>query len=860
VYELEGTGLLRTRLEVARTRGFSKFVGRAEELAGLEATLERILQGEGRVVGVVGEAGVGKSRLCFEFLERCRVRGIRVLEGHCPAHGKSVPFLPALELFRAYFGIEDQDSAEEARRKIAGTLILLDEAFHETLPLVFDFLGVSDPTRPVPRMDPEARQRQLFAFLRRLVEARSEQEPAITFLDDIHWIDGGTDALLAELVEVAPRTRTLVLVNFRPEYHADWMSRSIYRQLPLLPLGRAAIEELLVDLLGGDPSLAALPERIQERTRGNPFFIEEVVQSLVENGSLEGTRGAYRLVAPLEEIEIPGSVQTVLAARIDRLAEGEKQVLQTASVIGKEFREPILQRVAELPDVERAGSLAKLVQGEFLFEQTLYPETEYAFKHPLTQEVAYRSQLSERRARTHAAVARAIEEVDAEKLDESAALLAHHWEEAGDALQAARWHSRAAEWAATSQLAEALRHWRKVRTLLENIPASAETMALGVTARIQMLNLGWRLGASEDEATAIFAEGKALAERSGDLRWRARLALMYCSVRGLGGDLETWLNSGMEAARLADQTDDAGLKAACRVPQITAHFFAGRLSEALLSTEEALAQTPDDPTLGADILGFSPHIFALCWRGATATAMGRHDEAEANLDRAVELARQQGEAEILGWAHTYYVWLARSTGRPGAALGHARRAVEIAERIGSPLSRVLAYGSLGEAHLLTEEWGEAAGVLDRALEIARETRAALLEEATLLVRLAEAYLGLGEDSRARATADEALAVARRRGTKLYECDAHLTRARVLLRTEGATASGDIQSALRQAQALVEETGGRSREPFIHVERANLARLTGDEATRERELREAHRLFTEMGASGHAERVAKELGR
>jgi tetratricopeptide (TPR) repeat protein len=398
-----------------------------------------------------------------------------------------------------------------------------------------------------------------------------------------------------------------------------------------------------------------------------------------------------------------------------------------------------------------------------------------------------------------------------------------------------------------------------VRTLLETVPESVETLALGVTARIQMLNLGWRLGASEDEAAALFGEGKRLAERSGDLRWLARLALMYSAVRGLGGDLETWLHSSLEAARLADQTGDAGLKAACLVPQIVAHQYAGRLSEAFLLTEKVLARTSDDPTLGADVLGFSPHIFALSFRGWVATSMGRHDEAETDLDRAVELARQQGDAEVLGWAHGAYVWLARNTGRPVAALNHARHAVEIAERIGSPLSRVGAYGSLGHAHILTEEWGEAAGVLDRALEIAREMRVALLVEGWVLVFLAEAYLGLGEDSRARATADEAVAVARRRGTKLFECNAHLIRARVLLRTEGATASDDIQSALREAQALVEETGGRSREPLIHEERAELARLTGDDATHQRELREAHRLFTEMGATGHAERVGRELG-
>ncbi|MGH7289282.1 MAG: ATP-binding protein, partial [Myxococcota bacterium] len=405
VLELEGIGEIRSRFDLARARGLTRFVGRDSDLRTLEAALEQTCAGDGQVVGVVAEAGIGKSRLCLEFVEHCHARGISVNEGHCPAHGKTVPYLPLLEVLRSVFGIAERDSDHEARRKIAGELLLLDARFQELLPLVFDFLGIRDPERPAPHVAPEERQRELAAFIRQLVRARSTREPRVLLIDDAHWIDAASDAFLAQAVEAVPGTRTLVLVNFRPEYHAEWMGRSTYRQLPLLPLGREATDELLADLLGRDPSLAGLVEKIHERTRGNPFFIEEVVLSLTESGCFEGTKGAYRLVAPVAELEIPERVQAVLAARIDRLPEREKRLLQTASVIGKEVPEPILERVAELPEAELPAALAALVRGEFLFEKALYPTAEYAFKHPLTQEVAYRSQLAERRARTHAAVA-----------------------------------------------------------------------------------------------------------------------------------------------------------------------------------------------------------------------------------------------------------------------------------------------------------------------------------------------------------------------------------------------------------------------------------------------------------------------
>ena len=362
VYELDGVGALHTPLEVSRSRGFSRFVGRVNETATLEAALNRAIGGSAQVVGIVGDPGVGKSRLCFEFLERCRVRGLPIFEAHGVAHGKSLPLLPMLELFRSFFGITEEDTDQAAREKIAGRFVPLDESLRELLPLVFDLLGVSDPERPAPPMQPDARQRQLVGIVKRVTQMWGRRQPAVAFLEDLHWFDGGSEAFLEPIVEALPGTQWLVLVTFRPEYHAGWMQKSYYQQLPVLSLAPDAIAELFEDLLGADPSLAALGSRIRERTGGNPFFIEEVVQALAETGVLDGTKGAYRLKGPAAELRIPATVQTVLAARIDRLAEREKEVLETAAVIGRQFTEPVLQRVSELRESELAASLARADQ------------------------------------------------------------------------------------------------------------------------------------------------------------------------------------------------------------------------------------------------------------------------------------------------------------------------------------------------------------------------------------------------------------------------------------------------------------------------------------------------------------------
>jgi class 3 adenylate cyclase/tetratricopeptide (TPR) repeat protein len=881
VFELQDVGALRTRLEVSQARGLSRFVGRADETAALEAALARAEAGEANVVGVVGEPGVGKSRLCYEFVERCRARGLPVAQAHAVAYGQMVPFLPVLELMRSFFGITEKDDDREARRKIAGTLVLLEESMKETLPavvelmrrltggtgapedalraalpLVFEFLGVPDPERPAPRMDPEARRRQLFTVMKRLAHARTRKKPAVVLLEDLHWLDGGSESFLANLVDALPGSRLLLVVNFRPEYRAAWMEKPYYRRLPLLPLAATASAELLRSLLGQHASLDGLADRIAARTGGNPFFIEEVVQALVEAGNLDGTPGAYRLVSPIDTVAIPPTVQAVLAARIDRLGERDKGVLQTAAVIGKRFPEAVLARVCDLPADELAAALRALTAADFVYEDAPYPEAEYAFKHRLTQEVAYGSQLAERRARVHGAVARAVVAQYPGRLNERAALLARHWEGAGDVLEAARWRRRAAEWAGGSDPEEALRHWQKVRAHLADVAESPETLDLGATACAAMLNLGWRLGTCADEATALFVEGSALAKKAGSTRTLALLHVAYGSVRGAAGSVESGHRLTVEAARIAADADDPALRLAMRARLALAHFHVGRLADSLEVIELGLAESGDDVRLGTDLLGYSPFLTLVRLRGQVLGEIARLDEATTEIERAMALARAQDEVEGLAWSHMNAVRVALYRGDGDGALAHARHMVEVAERVDTPYIRTQAYLVLGQAHGLREEWADAARLLEEGLALAREHRTGLQLEALFLASVAEAYLGLGRQAAARTAVAEALDVARAHGTRLWECLAQLAAARVAVGVGEPGFHATAARALDQADQLATAIGARSQEPFLQVERARLARLTGDHDAARKALREARRQFGAMGATGHVSRLAR----
>ncbi len=846
VYELEGTGPLRTRLDLSRARGFSKFVGRADEIASLESALERAVGGNGQVIGVVGDAGIGKSRLCFEFVERCRARGISVRHAYGVSHGKTIPLLPILEFLRQVFGITPQDGDREAQQKIAGGIVLIDEELRDELPLLFDFMGVPAPDRPAPALEAELRQRRIVELLKRLSVARSRHEPAVLLFEDLHWIDSATEAFVEALADATEGNRTLMLANFRPEYRTEWMHRSYYQQLALRPLDLQGIDEMLAEWLGSDPTLAGVSERLAERTGGNPFFIEEVVLALIESARLEGTRGHYRLVGGLDAIEIPATVQNVLTARIDRLAEREKQVLQAAAVIGKEFPESLLERVAELPRPELADALRSLVQAEFLYEQALYPELEYAFKHPLTQEVASATQLRERRRRVHAAVAKALEEHHADALDEKAALLAHHWEEAGEAVEAARWYHRAAEWIGMNDPAQALHHSRKVRELLTDAPDSPETLELRVAALGRIVMHGVRLGLDEEEFAGLVREGNALLSRSGDTRALAGFLLSTAAASLFLGRLSDAMRILQEAILSADESGSVELRAMVRGLLAVKHSFADSVDEGLAVFDEMI-----DVSGGPGAFEAQPysHVF-LPTRGCLLACSGRLEEAGRGLDRAIELTAERGDLTFHSIAHVHYTLLERWRGVPPSALGHARRAVELAEQVGSRPGLRTAYHALGHAHLCNGQLEEARAALEHSGAISPEPWSVHLSF------LAETYADLGDHGRARETAAKAVTAARATGQT--EIPAQIALARVLRCADGLAAEQAIRSALDRAAERIEESGARVYQPEIHDERAALARLRGDEATREHELREAHRLFTEMGATGHAERVAREL--
>ncbi len=827
VFELAGVGQARSRLDLSRARGFTSFVGRDEEMGTLRAALAEAEAGRGGIVGLVAEPGIGKSRLCHEFVQHCRAEGLEVFEAQAQAHGTSIPFMPVLQMLRAFFGIGEREPEQTSREKIAGRALLLDPSFAEDLPLLFDFLGVPDPDRPVAQMSPDARQRALGEIVCRLVNAPARRKTLVLLIEDLHWIDEGSSVMLADLVGSIAGTNTLAVVNFRPEYTPPWRGSSAYHGLSLEPLGGEHTRELLRDLAGEDPSLDGLDEPIHERTQGNPFFIEEIVRELAEAGYLVGARGAYRLARPIEDAGVPVTVQAVLAARIDRLDPASKHLLQVASVVGKEVRGQALGMTAGIDSDRLDPVLHELIEAGFLYEAELYPERVLAFRHPLTREVAYGTQLADGRAATHAAAARAMIELDPDRHDELAALIAEHLREGGETREAARWSARAAYWAGHSRPRDSLRLWQAVSELAAELEEDDETVALAINSRLLQLQYAWRVGMSAEEQARLAAEVEGIATRHNDLHSRALLRVATSVRPGLPHRADAWLAAVRETVALADEAGDPHLQVAVRAAGAYAYLCTADFDGYEAMLDEVLELAQGDRTVGAGVILGSPTAWAVMGKGMVRRERAQFDEAEELFERALRLTIEEDDPETASWVRSNQAGLRAVRGDVDGALALARRNCELTERLGDVFSRSLALANLAWAELAGERYEEALASIEEAERLYREAMDNGGEmEAWRAQMRAQALTGAGRSEEAIAVAESAVEMSGERGMLWAYPIANLALARALV----ASGRDDgVFEALAEGERVARQTKALSLLNDIGVERERLTARAGGRA-------------------------------
>jgi class 3 adenylate cyclase/tetratricopeptide (TPR) repeat protein len=761
VFELVGASTVRRRLQASVARELTRFVGRQTEIETLGQAQKRAGAGYGQVVAIVGEAGVGKSRLVYEFVHSHRNRDWLVLESASVSYGKATPYFPVLDLLKRYAHVEEQDDTRTIRAKVTGQVLTLDETLQDSIPALLALLDALPEDSPFLRLDPPQRRQRTLAALKRVLLRESQGQPLLLVFEDLHWIDAETQALLDSLVESLPTARLLLLVNYRPEYQHGWGAKTYYTQLRLDPLPPVSVEGLLQALLGDDASLAPLTPLLIARTEGNPFFLEESVRALVETGVLVGERGAYSLAKALQSLQVPATVQAVLAARIDRLPAEDKRLLQTAAVIGTDVPWPLLQAIAELPEEALHRGLAHLQAAELLYETRLFPEREYTFKHALTHEVAYRSLLQERRRTLHARIVAALEAVFADRLADQIERLAYHalrgevWEKAVPYC-----HQAGMKAYARLALREAVACFEQALVALQHLPDRRDTQERAIDLRLA-LELYTSLFALGEHGQSLvhLREAEMFATALGDQRRLGRVSVLMSNTLLWMGDNDRALASSQRAFALATALGDLPLLALATIRRGHIYYTLGDYQRAL----DLLRQAVDTLTGESSRERFGEHVGSaspvpvlsrtfLLWSLAE---VGKFTEGVAHGEAGVRIAEAAEHLPSL-------IIACMGVGRLSLRQGDVHKAVPVLERglrlcdIGQISTFfILTAAPLGYAYALSGRVAEALPLLEQVLEEACSS-GSMGEQALYITWLSEAYLLADRKEDALALAQRAL--------------------------------------------------------------------------------------------------------
>ncbi|MBI3801356.1 MAG: AAA family ATPase [Deltaproteobacteria bacterium] len=887
VYEVLGAGPLRTRLQVSAHHGLTRFVGRQSELDQLQQALAQAKAGHGQIVGVMGEPGLGKSRLFYEFKFTSQ-SGCLILEAYSVSHGKASPYLPLIELLKNYFQMQPQDDERTRRQKVIGQVLELDRSLADTLPYLFALLSIEEQPSSLQQMDPQIRRRRIFEALKRLFLRESLNQPLLLIFEDLHWIDSETQGFLDTLSESVASTRILLLVNYRPEYRQEWGQKTYYTQLRLAPLGREEAEEFLDVLLGESsapqvgaaagrsgggtpPPLYTLKQLILEKTAGTPFFMEEIVQELLEQGVLVRDAVGVRLRpgssighVPLPtHLHIPPTVQGVLAARIDRLAPDEKTLLQQLAVIGREFPVSLLRQVIAQPEDELYRLLASLQHKEFLYEQSAFPEVEYTFKHALTQEVAYGTVLQERRKLLHERTAQALEALYAVSLDEHYRDLAHHYARSSNTQKAVDYLHLAGQQAVQrSASTDAVDHFTAALKLLETLPLSLERTQQELSLQIALgAPLLASQGLASSEAERAYRRARELCQQMGET------ALLSTVLWGLGvcslqqGKIRAACEIAEQGLTLAQRGQDRASLMVAHSVLGTFLFFLGELSPARTHLEQGIALY--DPQLHHSLAHHYWCDFGVLARGFVTQALrllGYPDQALKRSREALTLAQELAHPQSLAFALYAAEVLHHFRRENERVQERAEAEVALAGEQGLPLW--LAWGTMFRGWALAEQGEKEAGLvqLRQGFAAFRATGSGLLIPYCLCL-LAETYGRVGQLEEGLSVLTEALAVVNSNEERWLEAEVYQLRGTLTLKQSGVQspasnvpntqhptpspqAEADAEACFLKAIEIARQQQAKSLELRATVSLARLWQQQGKQHTARQLLSDIYDWFTE----------------
>ena len=839
VYEVIRAGPLRTHFQLAARRGLTRFVGREREMAAMAGALEQATEGHGQIVAAVGEAGAGKSRLMYEF-KATIPGGCKVLEVYSVSHDKASAWLPVLELLKSYFELADEDDDRRRSEKVEAKVPGLDPALADTLPYILSLLGIASADASLAMMDAQIRRRRTLEAIKRILIRESLKQPLVAIFEDLHWIDEETQELLNLLVDSIASTSILMLVNYRPEYHHKWGNRTNYTQLRLDPLGGRSADEMLVALLGGDASLQSLKRLIIERTQGNPFFMEEIVRALVEQGLLV-RNGLTRLTKPLIETRIPPTVHGILAARIDALSASEKDLLQTLAVIGKDFALNLVRHVTGGLDDRLELMLKSLQTGEFIYEQAAPGEAQYTFKHALTQEVAYNSMLMERRRLLHERTGEAIERLFKDRIDDHLAELAHHYSRTANTRKAIEYLLRVGRQAeARFAYSEAVARLSSALEFLKQLPDSIERARQELSVRsVLWRSLSNGKGWAAAELEPVYARARELCTQIPDPALAFRVLHGQWLMRWWKRELHGALEFADELLAAANDVKDPAMIMVANFARGVSLLELGELVPANEHQEKALAVFDLRQPLSAGLE--NSRVSSFGWLHGGLFSLGYPERALAKSREMLEVAERASNPGVLVFASYQAAYHQLEQGYTTAAQKRAEHVMAVTEELGLASISAMATTCFGAALIVQGHHEQGIAAMRSGFTAFRATGGT--PRIRDLCFLASGLGRAGRPQEALEVVDEGLASVAKTGERIASPSLHRVKGELLL-AQTPSDSVEAEQCFRTAIKIAREQSARSEELRATTV---LARLLAKQARRDEAramLAEIYGWFTE----------------
>jgi class 3 adenylate cyclase/tetratricopeptide (TPR) repeat protein len=857
-YELLKIGKVETRIEAAVAKGLTRFVGRYNSMAALLEAYEKVRSGSGQVVGIMGEAGVGKSRLLLESRNRLPQDEFIYFEGRCIHFGGAMAYLPILDILRSYFEIKEGEQEFLIKKKMAEKIFQLDKNLKAVLPPFQELLSLKVEDEAYLKLEPKQRRERIFEGLRNLFIRESQNRPLVLAIEDLHWIDKTSEEFLDYLIGWLANARILLILLHRAEYTHRWGSKSYFNRIGLDQLSLKSSAELVEAILERGEVAPELKELILNRASGNPLFMEELTYTLLENGSIQRKDNQYVLTQKPSNIQIPDTIQGIIAARMDRLEENLKKIMQVAAVIGREFGFRILQAISGMRE-ELKTYLLNLQSLEFIYEKSLFPELEYIFKHALTQEVAYNSLLLKRRKEIHEKIGKAIEELFANRSEEFYEMLAYHYSRS-DSLEKAFQYLRFSAGKATrnNSLWEALRFYKESLGILKQIPETNPIKKERLAVILLMAPILRNLGFPEDP-TEILQDGERLCKEIEDKR---SMALIY-SYTGMyytfKGNLTLGRSYMEQSLSEAEKASDLNILGPLAYGLFANYILEGNYIR-IADNAPRIIRLVEETHRELEDFGLPANLYAAlqCQCGFSLMALGKIEMGENLCKKAIFFACEVGHLFSIGVAEMFYGISAAWIGRGEKAVEYLQRSIENFEKSQGTLFLPAMWSKMGLAYYLSGNIPKALEYLEKGLKMQVASGLPFWLSFSH-VGLSIVHLELNDLTKALSHAEEAINCARKNKERHWEALSLLQLGMVGWKSQKIKID-EAEQDIRQGIRLVNELGMK---PFEMVGYLYLGELFTYANEREKALEileRAEKAFQEMGMDYWLARTQKILSK